>query len=101
MDKERYFIKTEGNDDVAYAEAIKYATNLAVKKSINKIVLLVGAKSSTGWFERLFGDKIVKKLHKGLIDKTNNLIIKIESKKTYKSNYNNSEIVVTCALDSD
>lgn len=100
MDKQRFYINTEGNDDEAYREAIQFACKLADNDSkITRIVLLVATKRNTGWFERLFGDNIVKQLFNGAKFKNCRPIIKLESLQTFRAGSVAADIIITCGLD--
>jgi predicted component of type VI protein secretion system len=102
MSKQRFFIATSGNDDEAYKEAMQYACKVAANDSeIKKVVLLIHTKQNTGWFERLFGSDTVKQLFRGTTFKNCGPVFKFETKKTYNDGYTPSEIVISCALDSD
>lgn len=99
----KFYIDTEANDDDAYNLAMRFACELAKKdSSIKKIVLYIRTKQNTGWFERLFDSKTVKKLFNGL--KFNNCPVpfKFETKLTYKDviHGNASDIVICCGIDS-
>lgn len=102
MSKQRFYIATSLNDDEAYREAMQYACYLAdIDPEIKRVVLLVGTKKNTGWFERIFGIEIVKQLFEGITLKKCKPVFKLETIRTYKDKYRPSEIVITCALDSD
>jgi hypothetical protein len=102
MDIQRFYIDTHGNDDEAYREAMQFACQLANKsKDIKRIVLLIHSKQNTGWFERLFGSTVVKQLFAGTKFKDCNAIVKFETVRTYKDGYGQSDIVITCGLDSE
>lgn len=99
----KFYIDTEANDDGAYNWAMQFACELAKKDpSIKKIVLYIRTKQNTGWFERLFDSKTVKKLFNGL--KFNNCPVpfKFETRLTYKDviHGNASDIVICCGIDS-
>ncbi len=100
MNKQRFYIDTEGNDDEAYREAIQFACKLADDDpSISRIVLLIATKRSTGWFERLFGDNAVKQLFSGAKFKNCRSVIKLESLQTFRSGMVATDIIITCGLD--
>lgn len=102
MTKQRFYIDTEGNDDAAYKEAMKYACKLADENSdITHVVLLIGTKNNTGWFERLYGAATVKQLFTGVRFDGCKPLFRFETLKTYKQKYSSSpsEIVITCGLD--
>ncbi len=100
---DRYYIDTHGNDDVAYREAIQFALELAkADQNITKVVLLIGTKTQTGWFERLFGREIEKKLFTGVKFDGNDALFKFETKITFKDNdADGSVIVISCGLNAD
>ena len=100
----KFYIDTETNDDESYKLAMQFACELSKKDpEVKKIVLYIHTKQNTGWFERLFGNEVVKKLFTGL--KFNGCPVNFifETKLTYKkAQYgNNSDIVICCGLDSD
>ena len=100
----KFYIDTEANDDDAYKLAMQFACKLAKKdSSIKKIVLYIHTKQNTGWFERLFGSEIVKKLFNGLKFTDCPVPFKFETKLTYKNaiHGNASDIVICCGIDSD
>lgn len=96
----RYYIDTHGNDDGAYDSAYKFALKLAKQESnIKKIIFLVATKNNTGWLDRLYGEKTVKQLFKGI--RKDVLLLKIETIKTYSDSYSNStDVVIACGLNS-
>jgi hypothetical protein len=97
----KYYIDTQGNDDQAYAEAMRYACGLAREDpGVARIVLLIPSKANTGWFERLWGARTVKELFKGTKLKGCEAVFKLETKKTIKD-HSETSIVIGCALDSD
>lgn len=100
----RFYIDTEANDDDAYQFAMQYACSLAEKDSdIQRIVLYIPGKQTTGWFNRLFDSNTVKKLFTGLKFSDCPVPFKFETKITYKkSQYGNpSDIVICCGIDSE
>lgn len=102
MMKQRFFIDTEGNDDKAYQEAMVHSCKLAsAYPELKQVILLIPSKNNTGWFERLYGDEVVKKLHKGTTFKDCPLLFKFESIKTTKGYFQEPTIVITCGLDTD
>jgi hypothetical protein len=102
MSKNRFFIATSGNDDNAYLEAIDYACKLANHDpEIKRVVLLLLTKNNAGWFERLFGQVVVKQLFNGTKFKDCKPEFKFETRKTYSDSFSPSEIVITCGLDSE
>lgn len=102
MSKQRFYIDTEGNDDEAYREAMQFACKLADEDNeITRVVILVHTKQNTGWFERLYGRDVEKKLFTGTKFKDCKPLFKFETKKTYNDNYTPSEIVITCGLDAE
>ena len=96
----RFYIDTHGNDDGAYDKAYKFALKLAKKdNNIKNIVFLVASKNNTGWLDRLYGESVVKQLFKGI--KEVNLLVKIETIRTYSKSYANAtDIVIACGLNS-
>lgn len=102
MNKQRFYIDTQGNDDEAYREAMQFACTLADEDNeITRVVLLVSTKQNTGWFERLYGKEVEKRLFTGTKFKDCKPLFKFETKKTYNDNYKPSEIVITCGLDAE
>ena len=100
----KFYIDTEGNDDQAYALAMQYACELAKKDNeIFRIILFINTKQNTGWFERLYGSVVVKKMFNGYKFSDCTVPFKFETKLTYKeAGFSNSyEIVICCGLDSD
>lgn len=102
MSKLRYYIDTHGNDDNAYAEAIKKACEIAKSDlEISKVTILVHNKNTVGWFERLYTNEVVKKLYLGVHFKDCSPLYKIETIRTYRDSYKPSEVLITCGLDLD
>lgn len=100
MSKQRFFIKTSGNDDNAYKEAIEYACALAENDpQIKKIVLLIATKENTGCFEGIFNKEEIKKLRNEAPLKLCRVNTILRTKQTY--NCFADDIVITCGLDSD
>lgn len=96
----RFYIDTFGNDDNAYEKAYLFALKL-VKDDINikKIIFLVASKNNCGWLDRLYGESKVKQLFKGMY--IGNLLLKIETIRTYSNSYaNGTDIVIACGLNS-
>jgi len=102
MDKQRFYIDTQGNDDDAYREAMQHACKLADNdKETKRVILLLLSKKNTGWFERLYNDDVVKQLFKGYQFKNCRPTFKFETKKTYYDSRQPSDIVITCSLDAE
>jgi len=102
MEKQRFYIDTQGNDDEAYREAMKFACKLADKDpEIERVVILIHTKQNTGWFDRLYGGEVVKKLLVGTKFTNCRPSFKFETKRTYDDYSSPSEIVITCGLDSE
>lgn len=102
MSIERFYIATQGNDDAAYREAMQFACGLANKDpEIKKVILLAVTQRTTGWLDRIFGDKIVKQLFTGRTFENCKPVFKIETIKTYKDCSTPSEIVITLGLDEE
>jgi hypothetical protein len=105
MEKQRFYINTEGNDDIsARAKAIEHAIKLAqTDLEIDQIILLIHSKSNDGWFRKIFDDNIVKKLFKGMKFSDCRVPMKIETVKTFRESHSNnpSEIVVVFGMDSE
>lgn len=100
---DRYYIDTHGNDDEAYREAIQFAIALANDNTtIKKVILLVGTKTQTTCFDRLFGREIEKKLFTGVKFQGSDVLFKFETKITFKDNdADGSVIVISCGLNAD
>lgn len=100
---DRYYIDTHGNDDAAYREAMQFASELAsVDPNITKVVLLIGTKTQTSWFKRLFGQVVEKKLFSGLKFPGSDILFRFETKITFKDNSaDDSVIVISCGLNAD
>ncbi len=102
MEKKRFYIKTYGNDDEAYREAVKFACQLAEDDSdISRVVFLANTKSNTGWLERLYGQKTVNKLFSGMEFKDCKPTFIIKTRKTYSDPHSSKDIVITMGLDSE
>lgn len=102
MDRIRYYIDTEGNDDKAYLEAIQLAQELSNKDpEIKQAALLIHTSLSIGWFERLFEKEVVVQLFDGIAIDNRNPIFKFETKKNYNQKIISSEIIITCGLDEE
>jgi len=95
MEKQRFYVNTEGNDDQAYLEAIAHACKLTKDNVLlNSIVLLVHTKDNTAWFDRSLGEVRTKELVKGFYFSEFNTTLKIESLKTFRG----ADVVIACAL---
>lgn len=102
MKKQRYYIATQGNDDLAYKEAMQHACKLAKEDpQIKRIVLLISTKRNTGWFERIFNRDMIKKLFEGYQFSDCVVPFKLETKITFGKYNSDHEIVITCGLDSN
>ena len=102
MSEKKFFIDTEGNDDAAYVEALKKASEISEQDpDIKRVVVLINTKANTGWFERILGTTGVKNLFKGTTIQGLKPNYKFETKKTYKPGYSKSEIVIICGWDSE
>jgi len=101
MSNKFYYFDTFGNDDEAYEKALSFAVKtIKGNPNLNRITFLVPSKTNTGWLDRIYGEKTVKKLFKGL--NSNGINVKIETVKTYKNNHStSSEIVICCGLNSE
>lgn len=100
----KFYIDTEANDDDAYQLAMQFACELAKNDTdVKKIVLYIHTKQNTGWFDRLYGSDVVKKLFNGMRFNDCPAIFKFETKLTYqKSQYGSgSDVVICCGIDSD
>lgn len=98
MEKQRFYIDTEGNDDNAYREAIRKSLELAVDLEIKKIIFLIPTKRNVGLLERILGVERIKELFKGVNYKDSSILMKIETMALYLDNYTESEIVIACSL---
>jgi hypothetical protein len=95
----KYFIDTSGNDDNAYGEAVRFACALAREDAeVKRIVILVHTKQNTGWFDRLLGPDIVKKMFQGVKLLGCETPFKIETMNTIKD-HSPTSIVIACGLD--
>jgi hypothetical protein len=100
----KFYLKAEGNDDTAYQTAMQFACELSKKDTeIKRVVLLIYTKINTGWFERLYGNEMVKKLFSGVRFKDCSPLYKFETTITYKNAHYGypQDIVICCGLDSD
>ena len=100
----KFYIDTEANDDEAYQRAMQFACKLAKSDTeVKRVILYINTKQNVGWFERLYGIEVVKKLFSGLKFKDCPVPFKFETKLTYqKLQYGNaSDIVICCGIDSD
>lgn len=97
---DRFYIDTCGNDDDAYDKAYKFALKLVKEdNNIKKIIFLVASKNNCGWLDRLYGESKVKQLFKGI--NNGNLLLKIETIRTYSNSYSNgTDVVIACGLNS-
>lgn len=101
MSNNRYYVDTQGNDDQAYIEAMQKASDIAKEDTeIKKVILLVNTKSNTGWFERILGAAAVKKLFTGIRITGFIPLYKLETKITFKDDYQHQYVVITCGWDS-
>ena len=96
----RFYFDTSGNDDATYEKAFKFALKISKANSnIKNIIFLVASKNNTGWLDRLYGSDTVKRLFRGFPQE--NVLVKIETVKTYSDSYSNStDIVIACGLNS-
>jgi hypothetical protein len=102
MSKLRFYIDTEGNDEEAYKEAIKYACQLSKDNNeIKRIIFYTHTKQTTGWFDRIFGRENVKKLFNGVQIENCKPPLKIETKIQYKDYAFSSDIVIVCAMKNE
>ena len=102
MDKERFYVDTEGDNQEAYRKALQFGCKLAgIHSDIKRVILLVNNPQDTSWFDKLYGPDVVKKLFEGVSFKGCKPLVKIETLATYKDDLNRSDIVITCGLDSD
>ena len=105
----KFYIDTQGNDDKAYQSAMRYACDELSKKDaeIKKIVLYIHTKKNTGWFDRLYGSDVVKKLFNGSLLKGFSCTVpfKFETKLTYKKyqyQYSSgTDVVICCGINAD
>ncbi len=89
-----------GNDDEAYREALVFACELArTNAEIKRIIVLVNTKNNTGWFERLFGDEVVKKMYSGFKFNECSVPVKIETMNTFRD-LGQMCVVIASGLDS-
>jgi len=100
---ERYYIKTMGNDDDAYKEAIEFACNhVSTLNEESQIILYALFKSNVGWLTRIYDDKTVKLMFKGHKFSDCDSLIKIETKKTINKYHSSPNWIVVCmGMDSD
>jgi len=102
MDKQRFYVDTKGDDDEAYKQAMQFGCKFADSyPEIKRVVLLINHSQDTGRFERLYGTNIVNGLVTGANFKGCKPLFKFETLKTYVDNHENSDLVITCGLDSD
>jgi len=105
MKKQRFYINTQGNDDIsARAKAIQFAIKFADEDlEIEQIILLIYSKTNDGWFEGFFDEKVAKNLYKGIKFSDCRVPVIIKTSKTFKESYRKipSEIVVVFGMDSD
>ena len=100
----KFYFDTEGNDDSAYKTALQFACELSINDpELDQIILLIHTKRNTGWFQRLFGDKVVKEMFSGYQFNDCPAVVKFETKITYRQlQYGNrSHVVICCGLDSE
>ena len=101
MSEYKFYIDTEGNDDNAYVEAMKKASEIAqADNSVKRVILLVNTKTNTGWFERILGAAAVKKLFTGIKITGFFPQYKLETKVTFKDHSTDSYVVITCGWDA-
>lgn len=100
--KKRYYNNNVGpikeNELKAFKKALELSKEL---KNINQIVLLIHTKSNTGYIERIFGTRDVKKLFNGVKIDPNYPPIKIETVRTFNENYQTNIIVLALGLRSN
>jgi len=102
MKIERYHINTQGNDDDAYSEAIKFACKLVENgMDADTIILLARTKRNIGWLERIFDTQTVKQLFNGMKFKNCDAKFLIQTAKTYTRYSANKDIVISMALGYD
>jgi len=102
MSNHKFYIDTQGNDDNAYIEAMKKASDIAnADVTVQKVILLVNTKNNTGWFERILGAAAVKKLFTGIRINGLTPLYKLETKITFKDHSLDKYVVITCGWDSE
>lgn len=100
---QRFYINTEGNDDDAYFETIKFACAYSNENpEIERVILLIGTKTQNGWFERIFKNTdIPKRLYTGYKFTDCLAVFKHETVKTFKDGgHDNSVLVISCGLNA-
>ena len=102
MDKQRFYVDTEGDDLEAYRKAMQFGCKLAdIYTEIKRVILLVNHVQDTGRFDRLYGPDVVKRLFDGVSFKGCKPLVKIETLQSYEDNDRHSDLVISCGLDSD
>jgi hypothetical protein len=103
MVQHRFYIDTMGNDDEAYREALQTACQLADHfPEITRVILLIGQKGNDGWFERLYGDRVVKSLYAGTKFENCRPLFKFETLRTYTEQYDRQkDIVIGCGTSAE
>ncbi len=105
MDKQRFYIHTEGLDEAAYKKAIKSAYELADNDtSIKRIILLLYAKNQVILLEKIFSSQIIRKLltDTGYTFPDTKVCLKIETIKTYEDAFSTSaDIVITFGINAE
>lgn len=99
----RYYIKTMGNDDDAYKEAISFACDYVSEQSEPfEIILYALSKSNVGWLTRIYDDATVKLMFKGHRFSNCEAKIKIETPKTINKYHSTPKwIAITMGMKSD
>jgi hypothetical protein len=101
MDKDRYYVNAELNDDEAYRDAINFARKFCNENGdIAKVILLARTKHNVDWLERIYGHDSLKKLFQGTRIKDCDAIFKIETLATFKKADIKNSLVITLALDT-
>lgn len=99
----KYFVDTYGNADrKARLRAILYADTIAKKDEfVQRIVLYIATKANTGWFDKIFDQREIKKLFSGTRIHNIKVPIKIETINTYKKCYGSNDIVIAFGTSSE
>jgi hypothetical protein len=102
MTKHRFFNNNTGpikeNEIKAFQKALSICNS---EKDVDSIILLIHTKNNTGYIERIFETRNIKKMFSGIKIDPNYPPIRIETLKTFNDNYQSKYVVVTFGLRSE
>ncbi|MDB4293318.1 hypothetical protein N9954_07920 [Maribacter sp.] len=102
MIKHRYFNNNRGPIKENEIKAFQKALHICdTEKDVNEIILLIHTKSNTGYIERIFDTRNVKKLFNGVKITQNYPPVRIETVRTFNDQYQSKYVLVCFGLRSE